>query len=111
MPVSRVFLSQSPYGRGIQISATSGSGDPIHTTAGTDDIYLWAVHDHSANIVLTIRWGHGSADADTIPITLPPNEGLFLVVPGMTLASGYNVSAIASVADQVNVFGYVNRIS
>lgn len=110
--VSREYLSNSSSGEPIQVSATSGggSGTPIHTCGGEDEVYISAVNNHTADVLLTIELGGTSAN-NIVKVTLPFKAGLEWVIPGLTLASGKVITAFAAVTNVVNLAGYVNRIS
>lgn len=109
-------LSGSTDGRGIKVVATTTPGTTIHTavsgtTANTwDELWMWAVNSDTAAKKLTIEFGGTTSPDDTIEVTIPPESGLFLVVPGLILDNGSVVKAFAASANVVMIHGYVNEI-
>ena len=115
--ISKVLLSGSTQGTGIKLTDTSTSGNSdagylIHTavsgTTDIDEIWVWACNTDTSAAVLTVEFGGVDVD-DNIKYLIQPNETL-LVVPGLPLQNGLLVKGFASVANKVNVFGYVNRL-
>jgi len=111
-------LSGAPTGnRGIKIAATSTPGTTIHTavagtTAGTyDEVWLWAYNSHTADVVLTIEFGGTTAPDDNIVLTIPFKQGLFLIVPGLSLQNTLIVKAFAATTNVIVLSGYVNKIT
>jgi len=112
-------LSGSTDGRGILVVATATLGTAIHTpvtgtTVGTwDEIWLYAYNSHTAAVVLSVEFGGVTDPKDVIALSIAPQAGLVLVIPGLPLQNGTNanVTAFASVASKISVFGYVNAIT
>lgn len=108
-------LSGSTNGRLIKVAATSTPGTAIHTaTSGTtnyDYIYLWAVNSDTTDRKLTIEFGGVSAPDDLIELTIPAEDGLVLVVPGLPMNNSLAVAAFAAAANVVMVTGYIVRRS
>lgn len=110
-------LSGSTDGRGIKVTATATPGTTIHTavagtTVGTfDEIWLYAYNSDSADRTLTIEFGGVTAPDDNIKMTIPFQQGAYLVVPGWILQNGTIVKAFASVANVITINGYVNTIT
>ena len=111
---SKELLSGSTQGKGILVAATSTAGTTIHTAvAGTtdlDEIWLYAVNTHSADIKLTLEWGEATEPNGNIEQTVPTESGLMLLVPGLLLQNGLVVEAFASTASEIVIHGYVNKI-
>jgi hypothetical protein len=109
------LLSGSTNGKQIKVVATETAGTTIHTAvAGTsdlDEIWLWAVNSSGAAVKLTIEWGEATAPDGNIEFSVPAEDGLYLVVPGLLLQNELVVSAFASAANVVMLTGYVNRIT
>jgi hypothetical protein len=109
-------LSGSTNGLGIKITTTATLGDTIHTAvAGTtantwDEIWLWAVNSETTARKLTIEWGAATAPDALIELTIPPESGLFLVVPGLILDNGKVVTAFSAAANTTIIHGYVNEV-
>ncbi len=117
--ITKVILSGSTTGLGIKLTdtATSGNTDAgylIHTAvAGTTDIdecWLFAHNSSTAGVKLTLEVGGVTAPDNTIEVTLPPEEGLMQVLPGLLLQNGLHIKAFASAANVVTIYGFVNRI-
>ena len=110
-------LSDSTDGMGILVVATATAGTDLHTavagtTAGTfDEVWLWAVNTHTADVELTIEYGGVTSPKDVIVMTIPFDSGLVLVCPGLILQNAIDVAAFASVASVVSIFGFVNSIT
>jgi len=110
---SKLKLSGSTDGKGIDVSATSiGSGTTIHTAHATalDLITLFATNEDTAPVVLTIGWG-GTSDPDILHVTVPSKSGLMLVVADLPLTNSLVVKAAGGTGSVVQVYGYVNRIT
>ena len=111
---SKELLSGSTQGKGILVAATSTAGTTIHTavsgTTDIDEIWLYAVNAHSADIKLTLEWGEATEPNGNIEITVPTEAGLMLLVPGLLLQNGLVVKAFAGTANEIVIHGYVNKI-
>ena len=111
---SKELLSGSTQGKGILVAETSTAGTTIHTAvAGTtdiDEIWLYAVNAHSADIKLTLEWGEATEPNGNIEQTVPTESGLMLLVPGLLLQNGLVVKAFAGTANEIVIHGYVNKI-
>jgi hypothetical protein len=113
--ISKVLLSGSTNGRMIQVTGTnSGGANTIHTavsgTSSLDEIHLWAVNYHSADVLLTVEYG-GTGAANEIDFTIPANVGLVEIVSKLLLQNSLVIKAYAATGSVINVGGYVNRIS
>ena len=114
--IERIALSGSTNGRMIKVAATGTPGTTLHTaTASTsdtfDEIWLWAVNSDSSARKLTIEFGGVAAPDDLIEVTIPAEDGLYLVVPGLTLTNSLVVRAFAATANVLSINGFVNRIT
>ena len=105
-------------GLGILVAATATAGTAIHTGSATattiDEVWLYAYNNHSASILLTIEYGGVTAPKDVIKQTLTAQNGLVLVCAGLVIqgnASAKVIRAFAATANQISIFGYVNRIT
>jgi|CoawatStandDraft_6_1074263.scaffolds.fasta_scaffold88438_2 hypothetical protein len=106
-------LSGSTNGRGILVVPTATAGTLIHTAhASAEDIpLLYAVNNHTADIIIHLEWGGTTDPGDTIPFKVPFDAGLWLVSPkGMLLTGGLVIRCFAAVASKVSIFGSVRRI-
>ena len=105
-------------GLGILVAATATAGTAIHTASSTattiDELWLYAYNNHSADILLTIEFGGVTAPKDVIKDTITTQDGLILMVAGLLIqgnATPKVVRAFAATANQISLFGYVNRIT
>lgn len=110
-------LSGSTDGLGIKVVATASSGTTIHTavagtTAGTyDEIWLYAYNSDSSDRLLTIQYGGTATPDDDIKVTVPFQQGVMLVVPGLILQNAAVVRAYAAAANVIIIYGFVNAIT
>jgi hypothetical protein len=105
-------------GLGIKVAATSGTGTAIHTGSSTattiDEVWLYAVNASATAIKLTVQWGGTTAVDNDIELTVQPEAGLVTIAPGLLLqgnATARVVRAFAATADQIVIYGFVNRIA
>ena len=111
-------LSGSTDGRMIKVVQTATAGTTIHTgptnTAHFHEVWLYAVNSSASTVKLTIEWGGVSSPDDLIEFTVPAEDGLYLMVPGLVLqgnATALLVRAFAATANVVSIAGYVNEIA
>ena len=106
-------------GTGIALAVDSGAFTTIHTTTVTaatlDEIWLYAVNSHSADLKVTLQFGGDQEPEDYIEYTVATEAGLVLLVPGLILqgktSTGLIVKGACATGDEVAVYGYVNRIT
>lgn len=124
MAYSLINLSASPDGSPIQITTTGPTnltgaaavtlvtGQTIHSgVAGTsqyDEIFLYATNRANSGVHLMLQWG-AVISGDHIQVTVPPNDGLTLVSPGVVINSGSLLRGYASAANHISIMGYVQR--
>lgn len=63
---------------------------------------------------LTIEWGGTTSPDDLIEVTIPPESGLILVVPGLIIkgnATPLVVRAFAASANVITIHGYYHKIA
>lgn len=117
--ITKVILSGSTNGLGIKLTDTASSSNTdagylIHTavsgTTDIDEVWLYAHNSSTAAVKLTLEWGGVTAPDNTIEVTLPPEEGLMQVAPGLLLQNGLHIKAFAASANVVTIYGFVNRI-
>lgn len=112
---SKRALSGSTNGRQIKVVSTATAGTTIHTavtgTSDLDEIWLYAVNMHTADVNLTIEFGGTTSPDDLIQQTIATKAGLALVIPGLVLQNECVVKAFASVANVVLISGFVNRVA
>lgn len=110
---AKLKLSGSTDGRMVKVAATATPGTTIHTAHATalDEIWLYAVNSDTSARKLTIELGGTTSPDDTIELTVQPESGLVLVVPGLILTNSVIVKAFCATANVVLLAGYVNRIT
>ena len=112
---TKQLLSGSTNGKAIKVAATSTAGTLIHTgVAGTsnfDEVWLYAVNSSSAAVKLTLEWGEASAPDGNIEKSIPSEDGLYCVAPGLLIQNGLEIRAFAGSANVVCIHGFVNRIT
>lgn len=113
--ITKVKLSGSTNGRNVLVAAMATAGTLIHTATSTaaelDEIWLWAVNSSASDVKLTIEFGGVTAPNDHVEYTVPAEDGLYLIIPGLVLDGGVVMRAFAGSANVVTVNGYVNRIN
>lgn len=113
--ITKALLSGSTNGRSILVVATATAGTLIHTATSTanefDEVWLWAVNSDTTDRKLTIEFGGVTAPNDLIEYTVPAEDGLYMMVPGLLLNGGVVMRAFCATANVVTVNGYVNRIN
>ena len=116
---AKVKLSGSTDGRPIKVAATATAGTLIHTGSATattyDEIWLYAMNSHSADLKLTIEWGGVTVPDDLIEQTITTEAGLTLIAPGLLIKGNAStaliVRAFAASANYITIQGYVNQIT
>lgn len=115
---SKEVLSGSTDGAGILVAATASAGTTIHTASATattyDEVWLYAVNTSASAVKLTVEWATTTAPNGNIEFTVQPENGLYLIVPGLVLkgnATPLVVRAFAATTNVIVVHGYVNRIT
>jgi hypothetical protein len=97
------------------VTQTATDGDTIHTavtgTSDYDEIWLYAMNSDTSDRKLTIEWGGTTAPDDLIEVTIPAENGLVLVAPGLLLQNALVVKAFAAAANVITIHGFVNRIT
>jgi len=103
-------------------TANPGTMTTIHTSDNNattiDEVWLYATNTSLAPVTLTLFYGGtatGSSTSAPSYISIPPQSGLTLVIPGLILTgtatpSSTTIYASASVASVITISGYVNRI-
>jgi hypothetical protein len=115
--VAKRKLSNSTDGRGVKVAATATPGTLLHTAvtgtvAGTwDEVWIYAYNSDTTDRLLTIELGGTTAPDDHIKVTIPAQQGRFLVVDGAILQNGTVVRAFAATANVIVVTGFVNAIT
>ena len=112
---AKQLLSGSTNGKGILVVATATAGTTIHTavsgTSDMDELWIYAVNTHSANIKLTLEWGEATEPNGNIEQTVPAQSGLMLITPGLLLQNSLVLKAFAGTTNEIVIHGYANRIT
>tara|TARA_R100000808_G_scaffold23356_1_gene51752 strand:- start:2078 stop:2434 length:357 start_codon:yes stop_codon:yes gene_type:complete len=114
---TKAHLSGAADGLAVKVAATSSTGTTIHTavagtTAGTfDEIWIWATNTSTSPVKLTIEWGTTTAADGNIEVTVPAEQGLMQVIPGLILHNTKVVTAFAGTANVICLHGFVNSIA
>ena len=116
---AKVKLSGSTDGRPVLVAATATAGTVIHTGSSTattyDEIWLYAINTHSADVKLTVEWGGVTSPNDLIEQTITTEAGLTLVAPGLLIKGNAStaliVRAFAATTNVISIHGYVNQIT
>lgn len=115
--IAKRKLSGSTDGRGVLVGLTATPGTLIHTAvtgvvAGTfDEIWLYAYNSDTVDRLVTIELGGTTAPNDNIKVTIPFQQGRFLVLDGAILQNGTVARVFASAANVVVCTGFVNAIT
>jgi hypothetical protein len=115
-------LSGSTDGLLIPVAGTArNAGTTVHqagdgSDAGAkDEIWLYATNKNRASINLTIEWGNENAETAEITQSIPANNGLTLIIPGLILTNSEVVKAYVGdsveFANKVLLAGFVNRVT
>lgn len=109
-------LSGSTNGLGVKVNSTT-VGVTLHSaisgSTSRDEIWLYAQNNNGSGVVrtLTIQFG-GTTDPDNLIVcSIAAKAGPVLIVPGFPLRNALDVKAIADVANEVIIYGYVNRVT
>ena len=114
---SKIELSGSTDGRGIKVAETSTPGTTIHQAqSGTgadnyDEVWLYATNSDTSAIDVSIEFGGTTSPDDIIEVTVPAQDGLLLIVPGLIIQNSLVIKAFAGTANKIVIFGWANRIS
>jgi hypothetical protein len=114
---SKELLSASTDGRGIKVTTTSpidGSDTTIHTTPNAEEpdlVTLFAYNDDTVARELHLGWGGTTDPDDLIILSIPPKVGLVPVTYKLPIQDELVVTASASAANVIVLFGWVDRIT
>lgn len=115
---SHEILSGSTNGLGIKVTGTSTAATVIvHTavsgTTSRDEVWLWAQNNDAdgETRTLTIEFGGTTSPDNLIIVPIPCKSGPVLVIPGLPIRNALVIKAFADEADDVQMYGYVNRVT
>jgi hypothetical protein len=111
-------ISGSTNGLAVKVTGTStGASVTIHQaisgTTSRDEVWIYAQNNNAIGETrtLTIEFGGTSSPDNLIIVPIPCKAGPVLVVPGFPLRNGLYVKAWADTANEVQVYGYVHRVT
>lgn len=110
---TKVPFSASTAGEPILIAATSSPGTTVNAqSAGTEiyEVWAWAANQHTSPVTITIEWG-GTTAAYIQKVTIPAQEGLFQIMPGLSCIGAHTFKVFAATTNVVNIWGFCNKIS
>jgi len=100
------------------VAATATPGTAIHTasTVSTtiDEVWIYAFNSSASAVKVTIEWGETTAPNGHIEFTVPAENGLYALIPGLPIqgnATARVIRAFAGTASVVTIHGFVNRIT
>lgn len=109
------ILSGSTGGQGILLTGNStGTSDLIHTGPGAgskDEVWIWALNNSSSFNEAIIEYDNTT---NQIRFNISPQNGLFLIVPGLILegdATPRTIDAFGSAVNNIVLYGYTHRIA
>lgn len=114
--MSKELLSGSTDGEGIKITTVGpldGTDTTIHTAVDdpdTDLVTLFAYNDDTTPRLLYLGWGGVTIPDNQIIQTIPSQSGLVLVTADLPITNLQVIVASAEVANEIIIYGYVNRI-
>ena len=116
--VAKRKLSASTSGRGVKVAATSTPGTTVHTayttstTAGAyDEVWLYAYNSDTVDRLITVELGGATSPDDHVKVTIPAQQGRFLVLDGAVLQGGLSIGVFAAAANVIVITGFVNLIT
>jgi hypothetical protein len=114
MALAPMHFSGSTSGKQISVTGTDTAGAvTIHTAiAGAtsfDEVWIYACNTSAGPITLTIEWGGTTAKVDNKIMSIPGQSGDVCVVAGLRMNGGLLIEAFASVANEIQISGTVNR--
>ena len=116
---TKVILSGSTNGLGIKLTDTASSGNTdagyliptaVSGPPAVDECWVYGHNSSTAAVKVTLEVGGVTSPDNTIEVTLPPEEGLMQILPGLPLQNGLHIKAFAASANVVTIYGFVNRI-
>lgn len=110
---TKIPFSGSTNGEPVLVAATSSPGTTINAQAAGSEIYevwAWAANQHTSPVLLTIEWG-GTTAAYVQKVTIPAQEGLFQIMPGIPCIGSMTFKAFAGTTNVINIWGFINKIA
>jgi len=111
---TKAKLSGSTNGRGIKVVQTATAGTLIHTAvSGTtqfDEVWLYCINTSVSSVKLTIEYGGVSAPSEIVEFTVPAEDGLYAIIPGLVIQNSLVIRAFAATTNVLIIHGFVNKI-
>jgi len=110
---TKIPFSASTAGEPILVAATSTPGTTINAqSAGTEiyEVWAWAANQHTSAVTVTVEWG-GTTAAFIFKVTIPAQEGLFSLIPGLSCIGAHSFKVFAGTTNVVNIWGFINKIA
>lgn len=110
-------LSGSSNGLSILVAQTATPGTTIHTATSTsdgtayDEVWIWAVNTSASSVKLSLEYGGVTDPNHLVEVTIKPEDGPVLVIPGWPIDNAKVIKAFAATANVLTVYGYVNKLS
>lgn len=111
MAYTRIPLSGSTNGRGVQITATATAGTTFHTaqsgTSFVDVVTAYAANTDTVAHTVTLEWGGTGASNNAVYIV--PPQSTVLLFTDWVIQNSLVCAAFCDTASKVNIVGFVNR--
>lgn len=111
MSISKVIPTGSTDGKPVKIVATATAGTTFHTAHATafDEIWLFLTNTDTVDRTVTVEFGGATAPDWNVKFIVPAGETI-AAITGIPLTNSTTCKAFASVANVVNMLGFINRI-
>ncbi len=113
---TRIGFSAATNGATMTVNTTSAISPMTVHTAGPgiynwDDVWIWAANTDTVSRTISLYFGAHSSIGDQVVgnYDLPPGGAPVLICPGLFIQNSGVIEAYASIADKINLTGYVNR--
>lgn len=111
-------LSAATNGAPIRVAAVATPGTTIHTATtsdmpeGCDEVWLWAGNITAAGVNASLYLSSDGTGNKQINVRVPAAfTGPIAILAGHRVCDGVVISATASAADSIIIWGNVNRMS
>lgn len=111
MAIVRAKLSASTNGQPIGLATNAATTIHTSTTAAStsDEAHVWYVNTGATAVTGWLSVG-ATGSVTPFPIEIPAYSGMYLVAPGIFLASGIVLGGYAG-GSGVQAYGFVNRLT
>lgn len=111
MALTQNPLSGSTDGKPIKITGTSaGAANTLHTApaSGLDKVFMYCHNNDTVARELVVLWGGTSTDEE-IKKTIPPKDGVWLVIDSLPLKNSLVAKAYCATANVLFITGGYTR--